>query len=423
MRILVLGGGSNQLDLIRKIKENHDDVILCDYLPDCPGRHLADHHLLVSTFDEAGVLQAAEDYQVDGIVTAGTDQPVLTAARVSAQLGLPFYADPQLALAVTHKQVMKQRFTQHGIPTVDYAFITADFTDDQLAHLTFPVVMKPVDCQGQRGVYKLQSIADVRDHIASTLSYSRENIALVENYYPNDEITVNGWVHEGQLHILSVVDRVTMVRDHHIGICLCHHFPSVHWQAHQQAIQQITKDIVDAFHIENGPIYFQYLIGTDGVKVNEIAMRIGGAYEGITLPIIAGVDILQMVIDWAKSGRIDTAALDQFDLHNNAVYLSTQLYFCKPGQITDTTPLQQLQSLPGMRAVYSEYQTGDTIPIIENATARAGYMIIEGRSFEEMIDRVNHAFDQYHIMAGTADLLIRYKDYTGKYQFYDGVGC
>ena len=63
----------------------------------------------------------------------------------------------------------------------------------------------------------VQNINDIRMHIDETLNYSRENKVLLEEYYPNDEITVSGWVHEGKAHIISVVDRLTMEKDNRIG--------------------------------------------------------------------------------------------------------------------------------------------------------------------------------------------------------------
>lgn len=418
---MVLGGGSNQIDLIKKIKEHGDEVILIDYLLNCPGRKYADIHLLVSTFDTEAITNAAKRYNVDAIITAGTDQPVLSAAIASQQQSLNFYADVNLAKSVTNKFHMKPIFKEHNIPTANFCIIKKDFEDSELSSFNFPVVLKPADSQGQRGVYKLNSIEEVRSNIASTLSYSKEDAALVEEFYENDEITVNGWVNDKKITILSVVDRVTIKKDNHIGICLCHNFPSVHLKKHRAEIYDITQKIVTAFKIENGPIYFQYLIGNDGIKVNEIAMRIGGAYEGITIPIIAGIDIFKMVIDYCTYNKINNReTLENYSLDNNNVYLSTQLFFCNSGVIDYMTPIEEIQDISCVKAAHYEYSEGDTIKRLVNATARAGYIIIEGNSFEDMIDNVNYVFDNLYILdANGNNLVIKYSDYQDKYLFSD----
>ncbi|MCE5236126.1 MAG: ATP-grasp domain-containing protein [Clostridiaceae bacterium] len=420
MRRLILGGGGCQLNLIRRAKERGEFVIVADYLKNCPGAALADAHAKVSTFDAEGVLRAAREFKAQSVVTLGTDQPVLTAARVAEALKLPFYVDVHTALAVTNKRVMKSLFLEHGIPTLNYVLLAADFDEAELKSFRFPAVLKPVDSQGQRGIFRVESIAEVKRHIAETLSFSREDRALLEEFYPNDEITVNGWLDKGRLTVLSVVDRVTIKNTKHIGICLCHNFPSVHLKRYHGEITALTERIVRAFKLENGPIYFQYLVGDRGIKVNEIAARIGGAYEDLTLPHIAGIDALSLLLDLTGIGRCDTGALEGYDMMKRGRFVSTQLYFFKPGRLASVTPDAAMLACPGVLHAKGFYCAGDTVPETENATARAGYLIVEGSGFKNMLQNVNDAFLHMKALDPMGnDLVIRYEDYPDKYLFAD----
>ena len=277
MKVMVLGGGGCQINLIERLKSQGDEVVLIDYLSDCPGGALSDVHVKESTFDTPAVLKAAKKHGIEAIVTLGTDQPVYTAAIVAHELGLHFYVTPEQALSATNKRVMKEKFLQNGIPTANYRLISKDFSDKDIEGISFPAVIKPVDSQGQRGIYKINSIAEISGYIEDTLSYSREDFVLLEEYYESDEITVNGWLKDGKLTLLSVVDRVTLTSGDHIGICIAHNFPSLHLKDNYNEIEELTQRIVDVFGFIEGPVYFQYLIGNEGIKVNEIAMRIGGA--------------------------------------------------------------------------------------------------------------------------------------------------
>jgi phosphoribosylaminoimidazole carboxylase (NCAIR synthetase) len=420
MKLMVLGGGSCQLNLITRAKALGHTVVVADYLPNCPGSQAADLHLPISTFDIAGVTQAAAEHHVDAIVTLGTDQPVLTAASVSETLGLPFYINTALATAVTNKRVMKKIFTDNGIPTADYRLIGEGFADSDIAGLAFPAVLKPVDSQGQRGIFLVNDITDVRARICETLSFSREDKALLEAYYENDEITVNGWACGGHMTLISVVDRVTIRRDSHIGICLCHNFPSIHLDANFAVIEDLTRRIVSAFGITDGPLYFQYLVGADGIKVNEIAMRIGGAYEDITIPIISGIDVLSFLLNTVQNRCCDQDILAGYDLKSHNAFVSTQLFFCRPGTIKSITPKENILALPFVYDIGYNYVPGDVIPQTENATARAGYMIVEGSSFPDMIKNVGRAFDALQIRDDADEnLVIPYSEYEDKYLFMD----
>ncbi|PKM86253.1 MAG: carboxylate--amine ligase, partial [Firmicutes bacterium HGW-Firmicutes-12] len=198
MKLLILGGGNAQLQAIKRAKEMGHSVIVSDYYPDAPGKKYADYKELESTFDVEKNIEIAKKYKVDGVMTLGTDQPVYTAASVAEVLGLPSFIDTQTALAVTNKRIMKQILMDNGIPVAPYRFIKEGFMDLELAGLNFPVVIKPLDSQGQRGIYKLNTIEDIRLHIKDTLSYSREDEIIVEEFYENKEITVSGWVDAGQ---------------------------------------------------------------------------------------------------------------------------------------------------------------------------------------------------------------------------------
>jgi hypothetical protein len=76
-------------------------------------------------------------------------------------------------------------------------------------------------------------------------------------------------------------------------------------------------------------------VGAEGLKVNEIAARIGGAYEDITLPWIAGADVLEMLLDYTEYGRCDAQALKNRRAIGTGYCLSTQLFFFKPGIVRE----------------------------------------------------------------------------------------
>ena len=103
-------------------------------------------------------------------------------------------------------------------------------------------------------------------------------------------------------------------------------------------------------------------------------MRVGGAYEGITIPMIAGIDILKMVLDFTKYNNVKNHDLKNYSLKKNNVFLSTQLFFCSAGTIDYMTPEEEIKSIPCVKAFRYGYKKGDTIKRMVNATARAGFV-------------------------------------------------
>lgn len=410
MKILLLGGGNSQLNAIRRLKNQGHQVVISDYYPNPPGKSLADWHEQVSTFDVDGNIRVARYHRVDGIMTLGTDQPVYTVAKVAEALRLPALLDVSTARKVTHKGLMKQIFCAHDLPTVNYRLLTADFSDNDLAGLNFPVVVKPLDSQGQRGVYKLNSAVEVRRVFPEVLSYSRVMEILVEKFYPSVEITVSGWVVADRVYILAVVDRIPYPDPMHIGICIRHRFPSQHLPTRWPEIEVLTRKIVRDFGIHNGPIYFQMLIGAEGIKINEIACRIGGAYEDEYLWYGTGIDILGMLMDSSLGLPIDDAPLQNYDFTRVTRQISVELFFTRPGWVAAVSDLQGLQLLPGVIGANHHLKPGDMSQTVENATARAGYMIVAGEDRDELERHLKQAYQELAVYDGDGNNLVLHWD-------------
>jgi phosphoribosylamine-glycine ligase len=397
MKLLILGGGNCQLNAILRAKEKGHTVIVSDYYEDAPGKSFCDYSELASTFSIDDNIRVAQKYDIDGIITLGTDQPVYTAAKVAKEGNLPSFLDLDTAKAVTNKKIMKNIFKLNSLPTANFVFLKKDFKDKELQHINFPVVIKPLDSQGQRGVYKLNSLQQIREYFDNVLSYSREKEAIVEEYYENDEITVSGWVENDNTHVLTVTDRVTYDNYPSIGICTSHNFPSKHFKNYGKEIIEITNKIVKIFKIHNGPIYFQMLIGNQGIKVNEIACRIGGAYEDEFIPYLTEIDILDMIIEFSLGRNIDYTKLRKYELFNNNKKLSVQLLFTKQGRIKAIGDLSKVKKLPGVVNAKINFKPNDEVKEITNATQRVGYMIVEGADLKELNNNIDNAFQNIAI--------------------------
>lgn len=376
-RLMVLGGSNCQLHAIERAKKNGLYTVLADYTPNPPGAAVADVHEQISTFDAQACTTAAKNHGVQGVMTMGTDQPVLTAAKVSEALNLPTCLNQEQALLVTNKKYMKKRLHEAQIYTSPWMLVDGNTTEDEIARLTPPYVLKPLDSQGQRGIYKLNTPKEVLEHLEQTLSFSRCKEALLEEFYESEEMTVSGYVSNGKLIILTITDRLLYPDPVHIGVCIGHRFPSVH-MADYEEISKISRDIVEAFQIPEGPFYLQLLTGKQGIRVNELACRIGGAFEDVIIPWLTGFDILDAVMKNALGRPVDVTGFENFRCDRLEKAAAVQLLFCHPGQIQSITEEKVLLDLPTVLDCGYNFQVGESIPKMENATARFGHAVIVG---------------------------------------------
>lgn len=402
-KLMMLGAGSCQLSAIKRIKELGFTAVVSDNRLESPGKRIADVSVLADTFSFDETLVAARREEIDGIMTSGTDQPVLMVNQVAEFLDLPQVINSETALWVTNKKNMKEKFTALGIPTVAYALCKIGFDQDELAHLKAPYVMKPVDSQGQRGIFKVATIADIRRYMPEVLAYSRCEEVLIESYYENEEVSVTGWVEAGQLHVLTITDRVTFNSDHHIGVCTAHEYPSRHLIQYRNRIMRLTSQICQGFDIKDGPIYFQYLVGEEGVLVNEIACRIGGAYEDVFVPVVTGVDILSLRIFSAiapEDYRLLALKKDlsTYNYDETGTRISVQLFFCRQGIISHMTPKEHILQESYVLDMGYNLSLGQTCGPIKNASQRAGYMVVAGSDEETLHKNIKKAYEKMQVL-------------------------
>ncbi len=410
-RLMMLGGSNCQLNGLKRARQMGIDTVLADYTECPPGAAWAGVHERISTFDAEACIQAGKKHNITGVMTMGTDQPVYTAAQVSRALGLPSLLSVEEAYAVTNKKRMKEILGKAQIPAAPYVLVSPDMTEAQWeaceteSGLTAPFVLKPLDSQGQRGIFKVHNWEEVRSHLSETLSFSRCGEALLEEYYESDEVTVSGWIQDGTLYILTVTDRLHVPDSTHIGVCSGHRFPSVHMDQYGE-IEGISRRTAEAFGLKNGPFYLQLLVGKQGIWVNELASRIGGAFEDVVIPAVTGFDILGAVMDSALGKAVSVEKLKMYRAENNAMCAVVLLLFCQPGRIQSITDPEKLGRLPGVLDVGYNYQAGQEIPVMENATARFGHGVIVGER-EEIQRRTDDFYRELSVLSEEGTEMIR----------------
>ncbi len=187
-RILMLGGSIYQTFAIREAVKMGYHVITCDYLPDNPGHKFAHEYFNVSTTDKEGVLELATRLKVDGIVAYASDPAAPVAAYVSEKLGLP--TSPYKSVEIlSNKDLFRAYLKENGFNTpVAMGFSSYEEATANKDRFKLPVMIKPVDSSGSKGINKLTSWHQLKDCVEDALGYSRAKRFIIEEF-----IEKQGW--------------------------------------------------------------------------------------------------------------------------------------------------------------------------------------------------------------------------------------
>ena len=186
-KILLLGGSAAQLIAIEKAKELGYYTVLCDYLPDNPGQFIADSFHLVSTTDKEAVLEVAKQEQIDGIVAYSSDPAAPTAAYVANAMNLPSM-DYNVVRHFCEKQLFREFLLKNGfnVPQSVEVRVPYDLKTIDVSHLHFPVIVKPTDSSGSKGITVLEDEIGLQDALAYAQEYSRNGVLIIEEFIRRD---------------------------------------------------------------------------------------------------------------------------------------------------------------------------------------------------------------------------------------------
>ena len=211
--------------------------------------------------------------------------------KVSADLGLPHFISYEAAETCHAKHKLRNALGPDFEGNVKY--IVCSTLEEALTYDIFPGMMKPVDSQGQRGCFRVDSAEDIREHFAASLDYSIEGKVIIEEFITGKEISVNAYRQGGVTRLAVVSDRVCF-DEYPGGLVKKHRIPSKYADDAQQAAAiDLVERISDRVGLTDGPVYCQIKLGSDGKPyVLEIAPRLDGCHMWNLIKHCCGADLL-----------------------------------------------------------------------------------------------------------------------------------
>jgi biotin carboxylase len=391
-RLLVLGAGRHQKNLIRRAEQRGLRVVASDYYPDAPGKAFASYPADHDALDIEKNITLARKYGVRGVITSGTDLALVTMAEVAAALRLPCYLTPQAARTATDKSKMARAFAAHGVPRAPWR--EARSVEEARAAAEafgFPLVVKPADSQGQRGTRKVSGPGALLAATEEALQASRSRCAMVEAFLGGYEVTASAWAQRGDVRIQMITDRVTYNPAPAIGICFQHVYPSLRAAGLRERIREILRRIARGYGLVDAPLYVQMIVDRGELAVVEAACRVGGGHESSLMPVATGVDVLDRLIDLAIQGRCAdiSDAHDESGAHGHAL---VNFLLARPGKVASAGGFAPL--LQNGTVVEGEYYVdiGHECRPVVDGQGRVGYFIAQDCSRSSLLGRAADAY-------------------------------
>jgi biotin carboxylase len=400
-KIMILGAGRDQTGIIKKARKMGYYTIVVSKSGSYPGFAIADKSYEIDVVQKERVLEVAELEKICGVVTDQLDAAVLTVAYVAEKMGLPGIGY-DCAIKFANKYTMRQICTKIGIPVPKH--FKAATLDDAVRcakELDFPLMIKPVDSGGSRGVSKVNDFSELEYKFENACGLSRSGKVIMEEFFPGAEFAVVGFVIDYEYTNLGVGERFYFdVPDTFIPRRTL--YPALLNQEIKDTITKIDSRLITHLGPKFGNTYSEYLINleTGDVRIVEIAIRGCGALTSSDLvPLACGIDVNELLILIA-SGNGDVR-IDHSKRINKA---SGNIFFHLPeAVISEIRGLEEVSKVPGVYQTYLQnIQVGKETKQMVDKGDRLGPILIMGEDRTELQDVINRVTNTLYIHVETA---------------------
>lgn len=393
-KVLVLGAIEPFCDLVRDIEEKGFAPVVCDYYENAPAKAMAKYSYDISTMDIPALERIAREHQVCGIITAFSDRNLQPGYEVAESLKLPTFYTPEIMRKLTDKIQMKEHFRKYHFPIIPYVILDAGFTDKELEKFDFPVIMKPIDAYGSKGIFVCGSVDEVRENYENTIkeSLNYDGKVLIEEFYPVDEISITAWVKKGKAYLTCIYD-VNRNFDEDIVLSSVR-FPSKYTDGRLQEFRALTQELTDSFGIQEGPITVQCYIGEKGLKVGEYLYRLAGGSPYLYPTLMGGPNIAKMLIDYQTGAPIDYENLEEFVPVYDGFFYDIKVYAKEAGKIYYNTGRSELlDKLKNISEVIVYHESGSELSHVSKAGREVMRIFYhqkenDSRSYEQILDEI-----------------------------------
>lgn len=303
-KIVIIGASYFQNPLILKAKEMGFETHVFAWKDGSIGEKTADFFYPISITEKEEILEVCKKINPEAVVSIASDLANITVNYICRKLGLITNSENSLLIS-TNKFAMRTALKQNNIPTPRFYEIENCNDLNNNLNISFPVIVKPTDRSGSRGITKLNSYDGIERAVTEAIDNSFERKAIIEEYIEGMEYSCECISYDGEHTFLAITQKFTSGSPHFIE--------TGHIEPSNLSVDMIKKvkttifDALDALEIKYGASHSEFKIDSKGnIRIIEIGSRMGGDCIGSDLvPISTGYDFLKMIIQVACGQKPD----------------------------------------------------------------------------------------------------------------------
>lgn len=387
-KLLMLGGSLTQVPAIKAAKEMGYYVIITDYLENNPGQYFAHESYSVSTTDKEGVLALAKSLKVDGIVSYASEYGAPIAAYVAEKLGLP--SNPYKSVEILTMKDLFKTFLQENNFNVPRArgYNSLKEAKEDFYNFKMPVMIKPVDSCGSRGVSKIESIELLQEKVEEALSYSKNKRFIIEEYIEKCGYQVggDGFSVNGKLVFRCFSNEHFSSTSINPFVPVGSSFPSNLPEYIQDKIHNEIQRVLDLLNMQTGAYNFDILVDSEeNIYLLEVAARNGGDWIPEVTKYATDIDMIAFTI----KGALGEDCSDLILKKPKGFWSSYAVNSLNNG-IFDRVEINKDLIVNNLVEHEIIAENGDSVYAFSGSHLKLGTLLLKYSSMEEMLEKMDN---------------------------------
>lgn len=402
-KLLILGGrpiGSNEI--VRRAKSMGAYTIVTDYLPseNSPAKHIADEAWDISTADIDVLAQMVKEHHIDGVFTGVNEFNIMKMIALCEKTGLPCYCSSEQWDLLQNKAHFKSLCREYDIPvTKEYCVESVDEIDT--IAIDYPVITKPMDGSGSRGFAICNNGEELAAAFPRAAKFSATGRVLVEQYMNYKEsVIINYVIVNGEAFYCGMSDKLSKkVSENGSPIMAFQYYSSQDEATYLRDLDEKARKMLGSLGFTCGVFWIEAFNDHGKFTFNEMGVRFGGSLTYLPVEHLYGFSQLDMLIEYALSGKNELRFPAEQTAPKNKVYCIFPVHV-KNGLIQRVEGLNELEAREELVKIVPVHHIGDTIEDWGSAQQVFAYIhfVVDSRNdapeFAKWIMEHLHIYDE-----------------------------
>lgn len=400
-KLLILEGHRKICEIVDSTRSMGVYTVVTDYydILRSPAKLYADRYFDISNADIDSVLKIIREENIDGVINGFNDSTLIYYQQICKSAGLPCYITEKQVQITTDKARFKQLCRDFSVPTVkEYKTKEA---------IQFPVLVKPSDSSGGRGVRICSNQDELIKNIVIAEKFSPSGRVIIEKYISGLEVTIFYAIQDGKFVLTGMSDRYARHKQGKIILLpVAHLFPSVYLKIYEERLNRKVIEMFRSIGVKNGIIFIQAFVDNSDIIFYEMGFRLTGTQEYHILRRECGISTMDMMVNFALTGKMNDISCIVSPHYKKHYCLIN--FLVKPGRIAFITGKEDILRHSGVFHVIHEHKVNSEITQADIGTLRqiAIRVYAEADSRKELADLMEKVHSSISIISNEGENML-----------------